>query len=108
MRVGNTRRWRRGQIERARDPDQRFDTGSAIVPLEACLYMETRFGRGYHVRCPIFHGIRRAARKTPDHARFRRKLRNSGAFPRTIQLREHSLVDDLRPGVSVCVRAPSS
>jgi hypothetical protein len=27
-------------MQRARDPDQRFDTGSVIVPLEACLYME--------------------------------------------------------------------
>jgi hypothetical protein len=27
-------------MQRARNPDQRFDTGSVIVPLEACLYME--------------------------------------------------------------------
>jgi hypothetical protein len=40
-------------MQRARNPDQRFDTGSVMVPLEACLCMENplrqRIPRALHV-----------------------------------------------------------
>ena len=50
MRVGSTRRWRRGQMQRARDRDQRLEAGMRGIALEACLCMEVplvmRIARG--------------------------------------------------------------
>ena len=45
MRVGSTRRCRRGQMQRARDRDQRLDAGIVIAPFKTCLCMESPLGQ---------------------------------------------------------------
>ena len=45
MRVGSTRRWRRGQIPRARCRDQRFDAGTNGILAEAWLLLGLCMGK---------------------------------------------------------------
>lgn len=40
MRVGSTRKWRRGQMQRARDRDQRLEAGMSGIALGACICIE--------------------------------------------------------------------
>jgi len=67
VRVGSTRKWRRGQMQRARERDQRLEAGMGGIALEECLFigapLAMRIARGQIAKPGQRHAMPREFRK---------------------------------------------